>query len=75
MGKVNEYDMDKINLNECIPLLSTQVNQSTELSVSALPISFGVYINEDLIYSCNVMKNAEMLYRVICADLAGKVYC
>lgn len=76
MGQVIEYDgMKKIDVNESIKLLSIDVNKSVELSVSAVPISFNVYINEDLIYSCNNLKNAETIYRVIRADLEGKEYC
>lgn len=76
MGQVNEYDgMEKIDVNESFKLLSIDVNKAVELSVSAVPISFNVYLNDDLIYSCNVLKNALMLYQVIRADLAGKEYC
>lgn len=66
MGKVSEYVvMEKVDQNECIELLSTQVNKATLLSVSAVPVTYGVYINDDLIYSCNFSKNAHLLYEVI----------
>lgn len=76
MGKLNEYDgLAQVDVNECITLISSQVNKATELTLSAVPVTYGVYINEDLIYSCNILKNAEMLYKVIRADLAGTEYC
>lgn len=76
MGKVNEYEsMEKIDVNESFKLLSTDINKTVELSVSVVPISFNVFLNDDLIYSCSILKNAEILYRVIQADLAGKAYC
>lgn len=76
LGKVSEYDgLEKIDVNESYKLLSTDVNKTVVLSVSAVPISFNVYLNDDLIYSCNNLKNAETLYRVIRADLSGKEFC
>lgn len=75
MGKMSEYaGLQKVDQNECIELLSTHINASMVLTVSAVTVTYGVYINDDLIYSCNMMKNARMLYDVIRADMAGKVY-
>lgn len=73
MGKVSEcFGTVMVDQNECIELLSTQLSKATTLTVSAVPVTYGVYINDDLIYSCNMMKNAELLYNVIRADMAGK---
>lgn len=73
MGKLSEYiGLEKVDQNECIEVLSTQINSATVLSVSAVPVTYGVYINDDLVYSCNMLKNAQMLYDVIRADMAGK---
>ena len=48
MGKVDEYNgLDLVDANEAITVLSTQVNTCTELSVSAVPVTYGVYINDD----------------------------
>ena len=75
MGKVNEYDgLDLVDANESITVLSTQINTCTELSVLAVPVTYGVYINDDLVYSCNVLQNAETIYQAIRADMAGKAY-
>lgn len=75
MGKVDEYDgLALVDANETITVLSTQVNTCTELSVSAVPVTYGVYINDELIYSCNILKNAETIFRAIRADFAGLVY-
>lgn len=75
MGKVSEYDgLGLVDANETITLLSTDVNKCTELSVSAVPVTYGVYINDDLVYSCNFLKNAEMIYQAIRADMAGNAY-
>lgn len=75
MGKVNEYDgLSLVDANETITLLSTDINKCTELSVSAVPVTYGVYINDDLVYSCNFLKNAETIYYAIRADMIGKVY-
>lgn len=75
MGKVDEYDgLALVDANETITVLSTQVNTCTELSVSAVPVTYGVYINDDLVYSCNVLKNAETIYQAIRADMTGKPY-
>lgn len=74
MGKVSEcFGSVTVDQNECIELLSTQLNKSTALTVSAVPVTYGVYINDDLVYSCNMLKNAQTLYDVIRADMAGKV--
>lgn len=73
MGKLSEYaGLQKVDQNECIELLSTHINESLVLTVLAVPVTYGVYINNDLIYSCNMMKNAQMLYDVIRADMAAK---
>ena len=49
MGKVNEYNgLDLVDANESITVLSTQINTCTELSVLAVPVTYGVYINDDL---------------------------
>lgn len=75
MGKVDEYDgLALVDANETITVLSTQVNTCTELSVSAVPVTYGVYINDDLVYSCNVLKNAETIYKAIRADMTGNAY-
>lgn len=75
MGKVNEYDgLSLVDANETITLLSTDINKCTELSVLAVPVTYGVYLNDGLIYSCNVLKNAETIYQAIRADMAGKAY-
>lgn len=75
MGKVNEYDgLNLVDTNETITLLSTDVNTCTTLSVVAVPVTYGVYLNDDLIFSCNVLKNAETIYQAIRADMAGKTY-
>lgn len=75
MGKVNEYEgLGLVDANETIPLMGCKVNECMELSVSAAAVTYGVYINEDLIYSCSVLKNAETIYDVIRADMAGKTY-
>lgn len=75
MGKVNEYNgLDQVDTNETITLLSTDVNKCTALAVLAVPVTYGVYINDDLIYSCNILKNAETIYQAIRADMAGRAY-
>lgn len=75
MGNVKEYEgLDLVDANECITLLSTEVNSCTDLTVQAVPTCYGVYLNDDLVYSCNMLANAETIYRAILADLAGKVY-
>lgn len=75
MGKVNEYDgLSLVDANETIMLLSTDINKCMELSVSAVPVTYGVYLNDDLVYSCNLLKNAETIYHAIWADMIGKVY-
>lgn len=75
MEKENEYDgLSLVDANEAIMLLSSEVNKCTELSVSAIPVTYGVYINDDLVYSCNVLKNAETIYQAIRADMAGNAY-
>lgn len=71
MGKVSEcFGSATVDQNECIEVLSTQINKSMSLTVSAVPVTYGVYINDDLIYSCNILKNAEAIYNVIRADMA-----
>lgn len=75
VGKVNEYNgLNLVDANETITVLSTQVNSCTALSVTALPVTYGVYLNDDLIYSCNFLQNAETIYQAIRADMAGKAY-
>lgn len=75
MGNVNEYDgLSLVDANETITLLSTDVNKCTALAVVAVPVTYGVYINDELIYSCNILKNAETIYQAIRADMVGKAY-
>lgn len=75
MENVNEYNgLGLVDANETITLLSTDVNKCTALAVMAVPVTYGVYINDELIYSCNILKNAEMIYQAIRADMAGKAY-
>lgn len=75
MGKLSDYvGLEKVDQNECIELLSTEINKTTVLTVSAVPVTYGVYINDDLIYSCNSLKNAQAIYDVIRADISGKVF-
>lgn len=75
MGKVNEYDgLNLVDANETITLLSADVNKCTTLSVSAVPVTYGVYLNDGLVYSCNVLQNAETIYQAIRADMAGKAF-
>lgn len=75
MGKLSDYiGLEKMDQNECIELLSTDINKATTLTVSAVPVTYGVYLNDDLIYSCNSLKNAQVIYDAIRADMAGKAY-
>ncbi len=75
MGKVSEYDgLGLVDVNDTIRVMGCEVNRCTELSVSAVAVTYGVYINDDLVYSCNVLKNAETIYQAIRADMAGKAY-
>lgn len=68
------YEQEKIKNakeNDSIRLMSTDINSATELSVSAVPISYNVYIGDDLIYAFNCPGNAEKLYQIIRADIKG----
>lgn len=73
MGNVSEcFGSVTVDQNECIELLSCDLNKSSVITLSAVPVTYGIYINDDLIYSCNFMKNAKAIYNVIRADMAGK---
>ncbi len=68
------YEQEKIKdakENDSIGLMSTDINSVTELSVSAVPISYNVYIGDDLVYAFNCLRNAEKLYQIIRADIKG----
>lgn len=72
MGMIYERD-DLVDVKESdsIKLLSESINSATELSVVAVPISYNVYIGDDLIYACNCLDNAEKIYQIIQADVQG----
>lgn len=72
MGMIYERD-DLVDVKESdsIKLLSKDINSATELSVVAVPISYNVYIGDDMIYACNCLENAEKIYQIIQADVQG----
>lgn len=75
MGMTYQYDdLVGVRENDSIKLMSKDINSSTELSVVAVPISYNVYIGDDLIYACNCLENAEKIYQIIQADIQGVVW-
>lgn len=75
MGKVNEYDgSGMVNVCGGITLKSAQVGQCAEVILSAVPVTYDVFINDDLVYSCNKQKNAETIYSAVLSDIRGEAY-
>ncbi len=75
MGMTYECDdLVDVKENDSVKLLSKDLNSATELSVVAVPISYNVYIGDDLIYACNCLENAEKIYQIIQADVQGAVW-
>lgn len=75
MGMMYEQEKIKnVKENDSIVLMSTDINSAMELSVSAVPISYNVYIGDDLVYAFNCSENAEKLYQIIQADIKGVVW-
>lgn len=75
MGMVYEYgNMKKPVSGDTIELLSSELNSATDLSVCAVPVSYNVCINDDLVYACSCLGNAEKMYQIIRADMEGRVW-
>lgn len=80
MGMVREYeDMERetaemLKTAENPPLLSTQVNATTDLSVYIRPLCYDVMLNEKHIVSCNCPENATTIYHAMRADFKGEVF-
>lgn len=80
MGKVSEYDdlcrelREIIGSADNIDIFKTEINKRTDLTVSARPLCFDVTLGNDLIYSCNHLGNAHIIYDVIRADLKGEMW-
>lgn len=70
MGKTDNL----VDVNGCITLMSTQVNRLADLMLQAVPTSYSVYINDDLVYSFNDLENARIVYEAVRADMTGGVY-
>ena len=80
MGKVFEHaelqeELDRLLEHaDGIQLFVTEVNKSTDLTVSARPLCYDVKIGKDLVYACNELENARLLFDVIRADLKGDIW-
>lgn len=51
-----------------------RVNGANSVFIHAVPITYDVCVNDDLIYSCNNLENARTLQSVLLCDLSGVVY-
>lgn len=51
-----------------------KVNKLHSVVIEAVPISYNVRINNDLIYCCNNLANARALQAVLLCDMAGVDY-
>ena len=80
MGKVVEYEdlcrelREIIGSADNIEIYKAEINKRTDLIVSARPLCFDVTLGNDLIYSCNHLGNAHIIYDVIRADLKGEMW-
>lgn len=80
MGMVRESEDMQRELREVLaqaekpPLLSTQVNATTDLSVCIRPLCYDVVLGGKHIVSCNCPENAVTVYNVMRADFKGEVY-
>ena len=80
MGMVRESEDMQRELREVLaqaekpPLLSTQVNATTDLSVCIRPLCYDVVLGGKHIVSCNCPENAITIYNAMRADFKGEVY-
>ena len=80
MGMVRESEDMQWELREVLaqaekpPLLSTQVNATTDLSVCIRPLCYDVVLGGKHIVSCNCPENAITIYHAMRADFKGEVY-
>ncbi len=57
-----------------LELCRHDINKSTQVTVTAVPITYDVRINGGLVYSCNVLDNASWISRIIAEDMRGCAY-
>lgn len=57
-----------------VVLMRAQINQCTELTLSAIPVSYNVHIGSALVYPCNLLENAKRIFHTVRADLKGEAY-
>lgn len=80
MGMVRDSEDMQREVNEMLeqaqkpPLISTQINATTELSVYIRPLCYDVMLNNKNIVSCNCPENAIAIYYAMRADFRGEVY-
>ncbi len=80
MGMVRESEDMQRELNEILehaqkpPLLSTQINATTDLSVCIRPLCYDVVLGGKNIVSCNCPENAITIYHAMRADFKGEVW-
>lgn len=77
MGKVSEYgdmgnDINVVNPYGGITLKDEQIGQHADLILSAVPTTYEIFINDDLVYSCRTYENAKLIYNAILSDAKGK---
>lgn len=80
MGMVRESEDMQEEIHEMlteagkVPLVSTHVNSTTELSVCIRPFCYDVVLGGKNLLSFNHPENAFTVYRVMLADLKGNIY-
>lgn len=57
-----------------VPIAVAEINKATEISLCAVPISYEVRINDELICTLNQLENAYIVYGAILCDLKGAVF-
>ena len=61
----------EINEKGEVILSRENVNKATSVTVSAIPLQCCVRVNDDLVWSCNHVRNARFLSDIIVADICG----
>lgn len=80
MGMVREYeDMERetaemLKTAQRPPLLSTQINAATDLSVCIRPLCYDVMLGGKHVVSLNCPENAITIYHAMRADFKGEIY-
>lgn len=57
-----------------VPVAVAEINKATVIAIHAVPISYEIRINNDLICTLNQYENALTVFKTMLCDMKGEIF-